>query len=157
MVRYPYEIHDLVNGTFRLRFDDFPVLQLFGKSHFLLRMEAALALDSYVSLRMKKKLQIPEPRAAMNGIPIQEQTAGRLRLYWTFFESGLALEEFANKQGISTQSLSRHFDMSDECKYIPQLEAVLSYENDIAADERSRQSSEVTGENLRSKLAVLAC
>lgn len=128
MTKFPYEVTELAGGLFKLSFVDFPALNLFSTSHYVLRLEATWALNALVAIRIRKGLFIPKPADALDAIPIAEHIDFRLRLYWGMYDSGLSREGFARKMNISTQMIEGLLGGDDEETLSFYIEAVASQE-----------------------------
>ncbi len=128
MTKFPYEVTQLTGGLFKLSFIDFPALNLFSRSHYVLRLEATWALNALVTIRIRRGLTIPRPVEALDAIPIDEHIDFRLRLYWGMHENGLSCEDFAREMGISTQMVENILGGDDESAHSPYIDAIASQE-----------------------------
>ncbi len=128
MTKFPYEVTELTGGLFKLSFVDFPALNLFSKSHYVLRLEATWALNALVAIRIRRGLTIPKPVEALDAIPIEQHIDFRLRLYWGMHDNGLSREDFAREMGISLQMVENILDGDDEGTHSPYIEAIASQE-----------------------------
>lgn len=128
MIKFPYELTELSGGLFRLNFIDFPFLKLFGKSHYVLRLEAARALNSLISIRVRKGLDIPKPSDGVDAIPIEEHIDFRLNLHWNMLDQGLNRSELAEELDLSLRAVTNILEGEAEGQSSPYLEAVASRE-----------------------------
>lgn len=129
MTKFPYEVTELTGGLFKLSFVDFPALNLFSKSHYILRLEAAWALNALIAIRIRKGLPIPKPAETLDAIPIEEHIDFRLRLYWGMHDAGLSRGDFARGLSISSQMVDNILGGDDdEGTHSPYIEAIASQE-----------------------------
>ena len=156
MTKFPYEVTELASGLFKLSFIDFPTLNLFSKSHYVLRLEATWALNALVSIRIRRGLAIPKPTEALDTIPIAEHIAFRLRLYWGMQDNGLSREDFAREIGISKQMVDNILGGDDEETHSPYIEAIASQELDGGNNGSNVSSLSHTSREGTAKLALLA-
>lgn len=156
MTKFPYEVTELTGGLFKLSFVDFPALNLFSKSHYVLRLEAAWALNALVAIRISKGLPIPKPAEALDAIPIDEHIDFRLRLYWGMHDAGLSRGDFARELSISSQMMGNIFGGDDEGTHSPYIEAIASQEVDGENNGASISTLSQAHANGTAQLALLA-
>ncbi len=156
MTKFPYEVTELTGGLFRLSFDDFPALKLFSKCHYVLRLEAAWALNALVAIRIRRGLVIPKPVEALDAIPIEEHIDFRLRLFWGMQSNGLSREDFALEMGLSTQMVDSIFDGDDGGTNSPYIEAIACQEIDSEYGNANVSALSHTPASGTAQLALLA-
>lgn len=128
MIKFPYELAELSGGLFRLTFVDFPILKLFGKSHYVLRLEAAWALNNFISIRVRKGLDVPRPSDGLDAIPVEEHIDFRLNLHWNMQDQGLNRSELADELDLSLGMVTNMLEGEINGQGSPYLEAIASRE-----------------------------
>ncbi len=126
MTRYPYELSELSRGVYRLNFVDFPMLKLFGRSHYILRLEAAWALNAFLSIRIRKGLDIPKPVEAIDTIAVEEHIDFRLNLHWSMQTHGKSRRELADELELSPTMVANILEGEENGERSPYLEAIAS-------------------------------
>jgi len=124
MIRYPYELAELAGGLFRVEFPDFPMLRLFGRSHYSVRQKAALALNALVSIRIREGLEIPRPREAINSFELSDPVEFRLRLHWNMKSEGLGPSELAERLDLEPSTVANMIEGEAEDYDCQHAEAV---------------------------------
>jgi hypothetical protein len=156
MTKFPYQVTELAGGLYKLSFIDFPALNLFSKSHYVLRLEAGWALNALVAIRIRKGLSIPKPADVLDALPIEEHIDFRLRLYWGMQNSGLSREGFARELVLSSQTVDNILDGDDDGTSSPYIEAIASQKLTGECNGASISTLSQTPANRTAQLALLA-
>ena len=153
MTEYPYELSELSNGAFKLEFPDLPTLQLVGKSHYVLRLEAAWTLNAFLSIRIRNGLHVPRPSIFLNAIEVEDHIDFRLQLHWSMQDCGLTRKQLAKNLDLSINIVENMLDGEIEYDSTPFLEVVARLDLDPGVDP---SISSIVGERLSPRRVGMA-
>ncbi|MBI2686304.1 MAG: type II toxin-antitoxin system HicB family antitoxin [Acidobacteria bacterium] len=106
-------------GSFIVRFRDFPEAITDGKTLAEALVEADDLLGSVIAHRIAEKEPVPHPSTAHRGqrlLPVPLWIAGKLAVYQTMREQGLTNVELARRLGVTEAVVRRLVDPDHETK-----------------------------------------